>query len=294
MVGEMSAQDSLAASLGEFVVLELQRFAAPGAYLADPDVDPSSEREVVLLPTREVPKDAKAGDELEVFLYRDASERLVATTREVKLTLGQVAFLAVTAVTDVGAFVDWGLGKELLVPYAEQTRELRVGERHPFALYLDKSGRLAATMRVAEYLQEPPQDIRYDQWVFGEAWRNDEALGLFVILDKQYVGLLPLSEPHRLRRGERARFRIAKILQDGKVVLSLRQLAHEEIARDAENILAALQGDRPPRLGDRSDPDLIRQRFGLSKKAFKRAVGRLLVQGQVEIDDEGIVSAKDS
>jgi predicted RNA-binding protein (virulence factor B family) len=144
-------------------------------------------------------------------------------------------------------------------------------------------------MRVSEILNEAPPELEQDQWVDGEAWRNDPEIGLFVILDKRAVGLVPRSEPHRLSRGEAARFRVTNVLPDGKLELSLRALAHEELEKDAEMLLARLTVPNAPRVSDRSSPEQVRAWFGLSKKAFKRAVGRLLKQGAVVLDAEGYV-----
>ena len=267
--------------------LRIVRLTAPGAYLA---LDDAPADDVILLPTAELPAGAKVGDELEVFVYVDSEQRPLATTRMPRLVLGEVTFLEVTAVTPIGAFVDWGLGKELLVPFAEQAKELLVGERQPIGLYVDNTGRLAGTMFVGSLIERPPPGgLALDEWVEGEAWRNDPAIGLFAILERSYVGLVPASEPHRLQRGEVARFRIANILPDGKLVLSLRQHAHHELAADAEHVLAVLGRPGAPRVGDRSDPDELRALFGLSKKAFKRAVGRLLKDRAVTISDQGFV-----
>jgi predicted RNA-binding protein (virulence factor B family) len=271
--------------LGQRATLGLRRVDGAGGLVA---VDERPDAPTIFVPARELPSDARVGQALAVFVYRDSEERVVATTIEPRLALGEVAFLEVTALVDHGAYVDWGLGKELLVPFAEQTRELWVGARHPFGLFLDKSQRLAATMRVGDLLTEGG-DFALDEWVEGEAWRDDPDLGLFAILERAYLGLVPASEPHRLGRGAPARFRIAEILPDGKLVLSLRGHAHEELAHDAEIILAALRGPRPPRVGDRSSPDELRAVFGLSKKAFKRAVGRLLKERAVTIDEAGFV-----
>lgn len=268
--------------LGQRARLTVRRVSAAGALLA---VDAAPDAPTILLPAREVPAGARDGDEVAVFVHRDSDERIVATTTEPRLALGEVAFLEVTACERHGAFVDWGLGKELLVPFAEQTRELVVGAWHPFGLYLDRSERLAATMRVGPMLTEGG-DFALDEWVDGVAWREDP-IGLFVILERVAVGLVPASEPHRLARGEAAQFRIAAILPDGKLVLSLRGHAHHELENDAAAILAVLARPDAPRIGDRSSPDEIRAVFGLSKKAFKRAVGRLLKERAIAIDDRG-------
>jgi predicted RNA-binding protein (virulence factor B family) len=130
-----------------------------------------------------------------------------------------------------------------------------------------------------------------DEWIEGEAWRNDPEIGLFVILERSFVGLVPAAEPHNLSRGASARFRVAHTLPDGKIVLSLRQHAYQELATDAATILAVLVRPGAPDVGDRSEPDLIRALFGLSKKAFKRAVGHLLKTGAVTIDRAGFIVA---
>ncbi len=282
----MTAIDSL---LGTHVSLRIRRFAPAGAFLAVNDRDESDEAETILLPDREMPADAKAGDRVTVFIYLDSDDRVIATTREPKLALGEVTFLEITSVTAIGAFADWGLGKELLIPYAEQSRDLHVGERQPIGLYLDKSSRLAGTMFVTDMLSGVPRGLVRDAWLPGEAWRNDPDIGLFVILERTFVGLVPASEPHRLHRGDTAKFRVANILPDGKVVLSLRQHAHKELETDAATILSVLSQPGAPRLGDRSDPEAIRDVFGLSKKAFKRAVGKLLKDRAVTIDESGCI-----
>jgi uncharacterized protein len=267
--------------LGRVVTLTIRRFGSPGAFFALDE----ERKETILLPGAEVPAGVKVGEALEVFVYLDSEDRPVATTRTPVLSLGEVAFLTVTDVTKIGAFFDWGMPKELLVPYAEQTRPLAVGDRHPIGLFLDDTGRLAGTMRVSEMLKSVI-DIEQGCWTDGEAWRNEPELGLFVIVERAFVGLVPASEPHTTTRGEAVRVRVANVLPDGKIELSLRGSAHEELAGDAERILAKLAQPDAPRVGDHSSPEEIRAAFGLSKKAFKRAVGRLLKDRAVTIDAE--------
>jgi predicted RNA-binding protein (virulence factor B family) len=215
----------------------------------------------------------------------------VDTPRAAKLEVGQVAFLEVTQCTRVGAFIDWGLPKELLVPFAEQTTEMRPGERYAIGLYVDNTGRFAGTMRVSEMVGSAERKVPWalDEWVEGEAWRNDPDIGLFVIVEKQFVGLVPASEPHGLSRGEAARFRVSNVLPDGRIELSLRGHAHEELERDARHILEIISREGAPTLGDRSSPEEIRRVFGLSKKAFKRAAGRLIKEGTATVNDDGFL-----
>jgi predicted RNA-binding protein (virulence factor B family) len=279
--------------LGRIVTLPVRRFGAPGAFLAlDPD-DTRPNAPLVLLPRAEVPEGAREGHEVEVFVYLDSEDRPIATTRPPRIVLGEVAFLEVVDLAPFGAFVDWGLPKQLLVPLAEQTRELRVGDRHPVGLHVDPTGRLAGTMRVGELLHDTGE-FTPGEWVEGEAWRKEPGLGVFVIVERAFVGLLPESEPHELARGEAVRLRVAQVLPDGKIELSLRAPAHEEIEADASRILAVLSAPGAPRISERWSPEQIRARFGLSKKAFKRAIGRLLRDGSVRLDETGAVRLSSS
>ncbi len=273
--------------LGRVTQLRLRRLGAAGGVLRGSTSGAS--KATVLLPGAEVPPGASPGDELALFLYLDSEDRPIATLRAPKIALGEVAFLEIKHTTEFGAFADWGLAKDLLVPFAEQTRDVHVGERHPIGLYLDDTGRLAGTMRVSELLAERGR-FELDEWVEGESWRLEPEIGTFILVEKQFVGLLPASEPHGLARGDAARFRVAHVHPDGKIELSLRGHAHEELEGDAARILAVLARANAPRVGDRSDPDVIRAAFGMSKKAFKRAVGRLLKEGAVAIDREGFLA----
>jgi len=273
--------------LGRYATLEIRRFGSPGAFLAQPGS--AEDAEVILLLGPEIPPEAREGDALVVFVTLDSEGRPLATTKEPKVVLGGVAFLTVTACTEFGAFVDWGLPKELLVPFAQQTKDLRVGDRQPIGLYIDNSGRMAGTMRISELLGEGGREFARGEWVQGEAWRQDPEIGLFVIVERGFVGLVPRHEPHTLARGEAARFRVTHVHPDGKMELSLRAPAHEELESDGEKILEFLKRPGAPKLGDKSDPDQIRALFGLSKKAFKRAVGRLLRERRVDVDEQGFV-----
>ncbi len=275
--------------LGTLATLQIRRFGPPGAFLAQGDAE--AEAPTLLLPRSEIPEGAKEGDALEVFVYLDSEDRFIATTRPPALVRGEVKFLEVTSLTPVGTFVDWGLPKELLVPFREQTRELARGEWHPFGLYVDSTGRLAATMRIRELLRDTG-DFKLGEWVQGEAWRDEPGVGLFVIVELAFLALVPAHEPHALKRGERASFRVTHVHADGKIELSLRKPAHEELESDANKILEVLAGPRAPRVGDRSAPEQIRAHFGLTKKAFKRAVGRLLKEGAVGIGADGTLDLR--
>lgn len=234
-----------------------------------------------------LPHDAEVGQEVEIFLLTDSQGALQASLTLPQLAWGEVRFLEVAAETDLGAFVDWGLPKELLVPKREQAVRMRVGERYPVALKTDRQGRLLGTSQVAELLHLEPAPFQMEQWVSGEAWRNDPNIGLFVILEGKWVGLLPKTEPHRQQRGEASEYRISQIQPDGKLELSLRGTGVSELPNDVELVYDVLARNPTLRVGDDTGPDQVRESFGISKKAFKRALGVLLKRGQIEFDAKG-------
>ncbi len=273
--------------LGTWETLPIKRFGPPGAFLAVDPNDDDPRGEVILLPGAEIPEGAEVGTELEVFTYLDSEDRPVATLQEPKLTLGEVAHLEVTDITAFGVFVDWGLPKELLVPKANMTTDMRVGQRFAIGLVVDRGGRLAGTMRVSEMLRDEGE-FQEGEWVDGEVWREDPEIGLFVILERSFVGLVPATEPHRLSRGDVSQFRVANILPDGKIELSLRAHAYEELANDADNIFNLLSLTDAPKLSNETSPEEIRRLFSLSKKAFKRAIGRLLKERRIKMGEDGV------
>ena len=273
--------------LGCVVQLKVLRFTPHGAFLSL-DAEADRDSPAILLPGGDVPQGVNEGDAIDVFVYLDSEDRPIATTREPLLSLGQVAFLRVSDLTPIGAFMDWGLAKDLLLPYGEHTRDIHVGERHPVGLTVDNTGRLLGTMRVTEMLKERPP-FKVGEWVHGEAWRKEPELGAFVIVERQYVGLLPLEEAAAMTRGQPASFRVTRVQRDGKIDLSLRREPRDQAADDADLILAYLDREDACSIGDGSSPERIRELFGFGKKTFKRAVGRLLRQGVVEINGDGFL-----
>lgn len=278
----MPKRDLLARTLP----LRVERLTSEGASLLA-----AGEPTPIHLPHGEVTPDLWEGDELDAFIYPDRQGRLFATRKRPAIELGEARFLQVSALTDFGAFIDWGLAKELFLPKREQTQPIREGDWIPVALLVDDEERVCATMRLAGLLPEGGP-CEKGATVEGEAWRNEPGLGLFVIVDHRWVALLPAEEPHRLRRGEKAEFRVARILPDGKVTLTLRGPAFQEADRDARRLLADLTSANPARLGDHSPPEAIRDRYGLSKKAYKRAAGRLIKQGKATIEPSGVLVAR--
>ena len=256
----------------KLIIVKKQDF---GVYLAEKTDAPREER--VLLPQAQVPDGAKIGDEAEVFLYRDSEDRMIATTREPKLCVGEIALLQVRDVTKIGAFLDWGLEKDLFLPYREQTRRVKAGEFVLTALYVDKSGRLCATMKLYPYLSTRPPYTIGDE-VSGRVYEISRNFGVFVAVDDKYSGLIPQREAQAAYiPGEVLTLRVTDIKDDGKMTVSARKKAYQQIGGDAEHVLEVLREyDGVLPFDDKASPEQIAEVFGLSKAAFKRAVGHLL------------------
>ncbi len=273
--------------LGKRQTLVIVKEVEFGVYLGQ---SPEAEKEEqVLLPARQVPAGAKQGDALEVFLYRDSQDRLIATTASPALQVGQVALLKVKEVGRIGAFLDWGLEKDLLLPFREQTKKLHPGEEILAALYVDKSGRLCATMKLYHYLKTQ-SPYRPGDTVEGRIYEISDRFGVFVAVDDQYSGLIPRKEAQgEYHVGARLTLRVTGVKEDGKLDLAARKKAYLQMDEDAQLVLKVIDefaGVLP--FDDRVSPEVIQREFGLSKAAFKRAVGRLMKEGQVEIRDRRI------
>lgn len=255
-----------------------------GVYLGD-------EKEKVLLPGKQVPEGAKKGDALEVFIYRDSSDRLIATTNMPKLTLGEVALLKVSDVTKIGAFLDWGLEKELLLPFREQTYRVKPGEDCLATLYIDKSGRLCATMKLYHYLQSDSPYHKEDI-VTGRIYEISDNFGIFVAVDDRYSALIPKKQMYgekEFRVGEIITARITEVKEDGKLDLSVRKKAYLQIDDDAEKLMKIIESfDGVLPFSDKANPEVIRRETGMSKNEFKRAAGRLYKERRIEIGEKFI------
>ena len=273
---------SLSENLGKKVRLMIVKEVEFGVYLGN-------SQEKVLLPKKQVPRSVEAGDPVEVFLYKDSSDRLIATTNEPKITLGELAVLKVADVGKIGAFLDWGLEKDLLLPFREQTAKVKKGDEVLSALYVDKSGRLCATMKVYERLR---QDSPYqkDDEVEGIIYDTSDNFGVFVAVDDRYSALIPRREAYgSLKVGDRVHARVTKVKEDGKLDLAVRKKAFLQMDTDVQMIVERMEeyGGRLP-FTDKADPEKIKKEFGMSKNAFKRAIGRLLKEGQIEICEKSI------
>lgn len=267
--------------LGEKQELEIVRQVEFGVYLAD-SAEETEER--VLLPRRQVPEGAKEGDKVTVFIYRDSKDRLIATVREPKLQMGQVAELTVAQTGRIGAFLDWGLEKDLLLPFKQQRGRIEQGDKVLVSLYIDKSDRLCATMNVYDHLRTDSPYGKEDR-VSGRVYEMSDNFGAFVAVDNLYSGLIPKKELYgEVELGKDVTARVVQVREDGKLTLSIRDKAYLQMDRDAETLLTMLdrRGGLFP-FTDKADPERIRQETGMSKNEFKRAVGRLLKERKIEI-----------
>lgn len=276
--------------LGEKQELKIVKKVDFGVYLAEDSGDAPGEEsanrseERVLLPIKQVPKDAELGDWVEVFLYRDSEDRLIATTREPKLVMGQVALLAVAQVGQIGAFLDWGLEKDLFLPFKQQTKQVKKDEKVLVTLYIDKSRRLCATMKVYESLRTDSPYEKDDQ-VTGMVYELSDNFGAFVAVDNIYSALIPKEELYgRMEVGKQVTARVTQVHEDGKLDLDIREKAYLQMHTDGEDILKLIdeyEGVLP--FNDKASPETIRLETGMSKKEFKRAVGGLLKAGKIKI-----------
>lgn len=268
--------------LGKVQCLNVVKIVDFGVYLG-------SEEEKVLLPKKQVPEDTEVGDALSVFVYRDSSDRLIATTKAPVIQLGQIARLEVVEMSKIGAFLNWGLEKDLLLPFKEQRGRLAAGDSRLVALYVDKSNRLCATMHIYDYLKTGSKYVK-DSYVEGYVFEINPNYGAFVAVDDEYLAMIPKDTmPGRIAVGDSVQGRVTEVRADGKLVISTRQKAHIQMDEDSKVVLARIVelGGRLP-FNDKAAPEVIKEHFDLSKNAFKRAVGRLLKEGKVTIEANSI------
>ena len=268
--------------LGRNVTLEIVKTTDFGVYLG-------TKEDKVLLPARQVPEGAGVGDAVDVFLYRDSQDRIIATTHEPKIRMGEVKALKVKDTGAIGAFLDWGLEKDLFLPFKQQTARVKPGDECLVGLYTDKSGRLCATMKVYDRL-EKNSPYKKDDRVQGIIYEKSLNFGLFVAVDDRYCALIPRREASgRYKVGDRISARVTDVKPDGKLDLSVREKAFIQMDADAQAVMDKLleNGGELP-FTDKADPELIRAQFGFGKNAFKRAVGRLLKEGKIEIREKSI------
>ena len=267
--------------IGRFNTLQVEHIDGSGAWLG-------SSGDLVLLPKREVPPGTVPGTWLEVFVYKGASGELTATLRRPRAQLGEFALLKVSKVTTVGAFLDWGLEKDLFIPFAEQPDRMQEGRRYLVRVCLDNLERLVGTARIDRCLETEKVDLTEGEEVLLTVWEFTD-LGAKVIINHLYGGLLYRDEiTARLRPGDRLKGYVKHLREDGKIDVTLRKsgaAGAEEDRAILEDVLRR-KGFLP--LHDQSPPEAVREILGMSKKSFKKAVGGLYKEGLVELTGEGI------
>ena len=265
-----------------------------GIYLAEEGLGDKAE-ERVLLPASRVPEGVTVGSELDVFVYRDSEDRQIATLETPRLTIGSLARLKVVQVTRIGAFLDWGLEKDLFLPYAQQTYKVEQGDEILVTMYADKSDRLCAKMDVYRSLEDR-SDYKKDDTVVGTLYLISNNFGAFVAVDDKYSALIPKKEmfgaAEKLVPGMKVTARVARVMNDGRLELAVRDKGYMQRNEDADKIYEMLKaaGGKLD-FYDKSEPELIREKTGMSKNEFKRAVGKLLKEDKIDIG-EGTISLR--
>ncbi len=271
--------------IGKWQTLKVIRSKDFGVYLAEEQ----GADDAVLLPRKQVPDDLKAGGEIRVFVYLDSSDRPIATVNKPLITLGQIAKLKVESVGSIGAFMNWGLEKDILLPFKEMVGKVRENQEYLVYMYMDKSNRPCVSMKLYEHLATNAPYQKGDM-VEGYVYQISEKFGAFVAVENYYQGLIPKQELHqKLRVGDVVSLRVSEVREDGKLNLSMQKLSYQQMEEDSEMVYEAiLSYDGVLPFTDKASPTVIEREMGLSKNAFKRAIGRLLKEGRIEIREKSI------
>lgn len=273
--------------LGEIQELEVVKKVDFGVYLKSEDDVNGDDR--ILLPLKQVPENTKTGDKIKVFVYKDSNDRIIATTKRPKIVMGEITYLKVVQLTRIGAFLNWGLEKDLFLPFKEQVGEIKLNGEYMVGLYVDKSERLCATMNLFNVLRTD-SPYKVNDMVKGTVFSLKRGLGAMVAVDGKYLGLIHEGEILKpLHAGQEVELRVSHIKEDGKLDLSLKDAPRLQIDKDGEKILNAItrhKGFLP--VNDDSSPEIINEKLGLSKSSFKKAVGRLMKRNVIEMTNDGI------
>ena len=268
--------------LGEYQELYYKKKVDFGVYLAETMTDYAQ----VLLPMKQVPENARMGEKIRVFLYKDSRDRLIATTNDPKLTLGGYAPLVVREVGKIGAFLDWGLEKDLFLPYKEMVGRVEQGDEVLVTLYIDKSSRLCASMRGLYDLLDKDSPYHKGDTVTGRVYEFSDNFGTFVAVDDRYSARIANSEDHSfLRVGDVIEAKVLGVKPDGKLDLTMREKAYIQMDADAVKLMELIDsyaGVLP--FTEKASPEVIKRETGLSKAAFKRAVGRLYKERKIILE----------
>lgn len=267
--------------IGRYNTLVVKRMSEIGVYL-------SSDMGDILLPNKYVPEGLKAGDQLEVFIYSDSEDRLIATTLTPKAQVGEFALLEVKDNSNVGSFLDWGLEKDLLVPFSEQPQPMKKREKYLVRVYLDRSERIAASAKLGKFLQ-PPQGLKVNDEVELLFYQFSD-LGAKVVVNGRFNGLVFKNDLFgKYEVGSTATGYVKKIREDGKLDVTLRRGGTQDIVGSKESFLRVLseRGGFLP-VNDKTPPDVISEMFRMSKKSFKTVIGNLYKAGVIEITKDGV------
>lgn len=273
--------------LGEMQELEVAKKVDFGVYLKSSEDVKGEDK--VLLPLKQVPENTNTGDKIKVFVYRDSNDRVIATTKRPRIVIGEIAYLKVVQITRIGAFLSWGLEKDLFLPFKEQVGEIKLNGEYMVGLYIDKSDRLCATMNMFKVLgTDSPYKV--NDVVKGTVFSLKRGLGAMVAVDGKYLGLIHEGEILKpLHSGDVVEVRVSHIKEDGKLDLSLKDAPKLQIDKDGEKILNAMlknKGFLP--LNDDSSPEKINDVLGLSKSSFKKSAGRLMKKRMISMNSDGI------
>ena len=272
-------------TIGKIQKAYVNRMSEYGAFLSD---EKNGEDEV-LLPNKFVPKDIEIDQELTVFIYRDSEHRLTATTQAPLLSVGEIGFLEVVSSIKNGSFLNMGLDKDLYLPYNEAKGTPQKGRKVLVMVYVDRNDQLCATMKIFNHLKDATHYKTGDH-VKGTVYEIKDEMGAFFAVDDMYHGMIPKHELYKeIKVGAKLEARVTKVREDGKVNLSIREKSVVQINDDVELLLKALENsDGVLYLNDESEPEDIKRKLNMSKRAFKRAVGRLLKEGKIQIFEDGI------
>ncbi len=272
--------------LGEYQELTVVKRVDFGMYLSEE----GNTEERVLLPEKQVPADTKIGDKLRVFLYKDSKDRMIATTNTPAITLHGLAVLEVIEIGKIGAFLNWGLEKDLFLPFHEMTKRVEAGDEILVTLYIDKSSRLCASMKKLYDLLDKNSPYKEGDTVSGRIYEFSDNFGTFLAVDDKYSAMIPRHEDcSKFRVGDVIEAKVINVKEDGKLDLTLREKAYLQMDEDAELVMQVIEefaGVLP--FSDKASPEVIKRETGLSKNAFKRAVGRLYKEHRVEITEKAI------
>ena len=286
---------------GKTQTLRIFRLTPYGAYVGLPGMDPDY---AILLPKKQVPDNAREGEDITVFTYRDSEDRPVATTRKPLVEAGEFAYLRVKAATKIGAFLEWGLEKDLFVPFKEQEEKLEAGREVMVYVYLDKADRLLATTRIYDHLSPAPKGaFKKNDEAAAAVYRTQQDFGAFAAVfpkgetvetgrayQKLYFGLVPKEMVFtKYRVGDTFSGRVIRVREDGKLDLSTRKRAFEQLDADGEVILRKAEeygGELP--FSDNASPEIVKRELGMSRNAFKRALGHLYKERRVEILEDKV------